>query len=312
MGDGTSISAAPIASPHRHFGIADVGATVIMNLTMGLNTVAMKFVVTALAPLTTCALRFGFVFLLCLPWIFRTRGRWKLLALFGFMNGVAMSALMSLSIHLSRNIGALSIVAQLSIPFSVVLGVLLLGEKVNRVRVIGTILAFVGVVVMLFDPRIAEDYVGVVLMLGAALAWSVCSLLMRRLSGTPVLSFYAWTGLMALLFVLPAAAIFEPGMIVRTSHISWDIAAWLAFMIIGSTIIGNGCVTWMFRHHPVSVVMPLTLGTPVVAVITARLLLDAPITLSMLLGGAMVIGGIVFIIGFASASAPKLAAEGAS
>jgi len=59
-------------------------------------------------------------------------------------------------------------------------------------------------------------------------------------------------------------------------------------------------------------VMPLTLGTPVVAVITARLLLDAPITLSMLLGGAMVIGGIVFIIGFASASAPKLAAEGAS
>ena len=154
MGDGISNSAAPIVSPHRHFGVADIGATIIMNLTMGLNTVAIKFVVTALAPLTTCALRFGIVFLLCLPWTFRTRGRWKLLALFGFMNGVAMPVLMSLSIHLSRNIGALSIVAQLSIPFGVVLGMLLLGEKVNRVRAIGTILAFVGVVVMLFDPRI--------------------------------------------------------------------------------------------------------------------------------------------------------------
>lgn len=312
MSDGSSASLAPAVSPVRHFGVADVGATIVMNLTMGLNVVAMKNVVTELQPLTTTALRFGIVFLFCLPWIFRDRHHWQLLAAFGFLNGVAMAGFMSLSIHLSRNIGALSIVAQLSIPFSVVLGVMLLGERVNRVRVVGTVLAFVGVVIMLFDPRIADDYLGVALMTGAALAWSACTLLQRRLSGAPLLSFYAWTGLMAILFILPAAAIFEPGLVSRTLDLDWNILAWLAFMIIGSTIIGNGCITWMFRHHPVSIVMPLMLGTPVVAVISAWLLLDVPITLSMVLGGAMVIGGIVLIISLASANMPRPVVKGAS
>jgi O-acetylserine/cysteine efflux transporter len=300
-------AAAPLpsasAAQGRGFGPADLLAIVTMNVMMGMNMVAMKFVIMALGPFTTSVVRFACVFLLCAPWLLKDRARWRLLALFGLVNGVALSALMNLALKFSANVGALSIVAQLSIPFSVVLGVVLLREKLTVARLAGATLAFVGVAAMLFDPRIANDLLGVCLMAGGALSWAFSSLLQRRLAGAPVLTLYAWTGLMAFLVLSPVTAVLEPHLASRVLAAHWTTAAWLAFTIVGVTLVGQGSLAWLLRHHPVSVIMPLTLAAPVVSVAAAYLFFGSPVTVSMVLGGAMVLGGIAVVMSFGARSA---------
>ncbi len=301
MKDGHPASAAAAIPAARHFGPVDSFVAIAMNLLMGMNLVSTKMVIGTLGPLSTSAIRLIVTFLICLPWLLRARDRWRMLACYGLLNGVGMTLVIATALYHSRNIGALAIVLQLAIPFSVILGVLFLRERVTLIRVGGTVFAFAGVFVMLFDPRIAEDLLGVCLMLVASLIWSTSSLLQRKLSGVPMLTFHAWTGVAAILVVVPAAFIFEPGIVGRTMALEWDMIGWLIFSIFFVSIIGNGLSTVLLRHHPVSVVMPLTLAVPVVAVIAAWLFLGAPITLSMVVGGVMVIGGVAAIMLFESA-----------
>jgi O-acetylserine/cysteine efflux transporter len=290
----------------RRFGPLDIAAVIFMNLMMGTNMVAMKFVIIALGPFSTSVMRFGSVMLLCLPWIRHERHRWRLLALLGFFNGALMSCLMNLALEVSSNIGALSIVAQLSIPFSVLLSVVLLHERVTVIRLVGSALAFAGVVVMLFNPQIAHDLPGVALMTGGALSWACSSLLQRRLSGVPVLTFYAWTGLVTLVVLLPVSLIFEPHLVARVAQMPWAAAGWLVYSTVGVTLAGQGCLAWLLRHHPVSVVMPLSLVTPVVSVLSAWLFFASPITLSMAVGGGMVLGGIAIVMGLVPALTDRI------
>jgi O-acetylserine/cysteine efflux transporter len=207
-----------------------------------------------------------------------------------------MLGFLNLALKFAANVGALAIAGQLAVPFSVVLGALLLHEQVTATRLAGTALAFAGVALMVFDPRIADDLPGLGLMVMSALAWAASSLLQRRLAGVPVTTLYFWTGLMAFLVLMPLGLIWEPDIAARLDGMSWQTAGWLAFSILGVTLMGQGSTAWLLSRHPVSLVMPLTLATPVVAVIAAYLFFKTSVTMSMIVGGISVVGGIALVI----------------
>jgi O-acetylserine/cysteine efflux transporter len=137
-----------------------------------------------------------------------------------------------------------------------------------------------------------------------------------------VLTFYAWTGLVTLVALLPVSLIFEPHLVTRVAQMPWSAVGWLVYSAVGVTLAGQGCLAWLLRHHPVSTVMPLTLITPVISVLSASLLFASPITLSMFLGGGMVLVGIAIVMGVVPAltnrilgprsrpSAPRLQGRG--
>jgi O-acetylserine/cysteine efflux transporter len=285
-----------VTAQHTRFGPLDALAAFTCNFMMGMNVVAMKIVITSLGPFTTAAVRFGVVCLLCAPWCLRERQRIRTLILFGIINGAVMLGFLNLALKFATNVGALAIVGQLAAPFSVVLGVLILHEHVTATRAAGTALAFAGVAMMVFDPRIADDLLGLGLMALSAFAWAVSSLLQRRLAGVPVTTLYFWTGLMAFLVLMPLGLIWEPGVAARLDGMSWQIAGWLAFSILGVTLMGQGSTAWLLSRHPVSLVMPLTLATPVVAVIAAYAFFRTPVTASMIVGGLAVLSGIALVM----------------
>jgi len=101
------------------------------NIMFALNVIAMKVVVDATAPLLSVALRMGVVFLLRAPAIRSLPKRTGWLALYGFLNGGPFLLLFNLALFMASNVGALAIAGQLSVPFPLLLGALLLGEKLN-------------------------------------------------------------------------------------------------------------------------------------------------------------------------------------
>lgn len=285
-------------------GPADYTVALAMNLLWGLNIVATKVCVTATAPFMAGSIRLAAVGLICLPWLKPPRGRAGKLALLGLLNGGLFVIFMNFALSVATNVGALAIAGQLSVPISVVLGVAILGERLNRAQVGGLVMAFGGVALLVFDPRIVNELPGLLLMVVAASCWAASTLLQRQLAGTPVLTMYAWTGVMGFALLLPLSLVSEPQAPARVLHLAWGPIAWFAFSVLGSTLLGQGGMAWLLRRHAMSMVTPLVMLSAVVSVAASRLYFGTPVTLLMVVGGIATLVGIIVVTLFAASPVP--------
>jgi len=293
------------SSHHEHFGLFELGLALIVNVSFALNIVAMKVVVSATAPLLSVALRMAVVLLLCLPWFRLVPGRNRALMAYGALNGGLFLLVLNLALNMASNVGALAIAGQLSVPFSLLLGALVFRERLSPVRIGGVVLAFAGVVLLVFDPAIVEEVPAVLVMALAALLWACAALIQRRLTGVSALNTQAWNGLMGAVMLAPFALWFEGDAIGRLAHIGWPVIGWFAFSCIGATVIGQGALAWLLQRHPISTVMPLILASPVLATLFASLYFGTRITPLMIIGGLIALAGVTIITLTAPKKAPS-------
>lgn len=264
-------------------------------LLWGINIIAAKFTVEATGPFTAAALRMILILLVCAPWLRPVAGRNGKLALFGLLNGALFLLLMNAALAISTNVGALAIAGQMSIPFSIILGVLLLRERLTQKRLVGTLLAFLGVVVIVFDPQLLTEIPGLIVMLAATLVWAFGTILQRTLAGISVLNIFGWNGLMGTVVLLPASIVMEPRAIEASPHMTLAVAGWFIFTAVGSGVVGQCGMARLLHRHPINMILPLLLLVPVISVITAWLVFDSPVTPLMLLGGALALIGVAVV-----------------
>jgi O-acetylserine/cysteine efflux transporter len=281
-----------IPDQQERFGGLDLAVVVVMNIMWGLNLVAVKMAVDTISPMTAAFLRQMIVLCVCFPFLKIIPGRMRELAALGFLSGALFYIFVNWSLAVAENISALAIAGQLGAPFSLILAVLVLGERIHAYRIIGMALSFIGVMLLVFDPAIAQEMPSMILTVVASLIWAICSLIQRRLKGTPVLTIYAWIGLIGTAFLLPVAWVVEPGELASIASLPLSSLGWVSFSAIGSTVIGQGAMSWLMQRHPVSVVVPMTLPTPVISVVASTLYFNTPLTPVMMLGGVIVLVGV--------------------
>ncbi|MFN3798814.1 MAG: DMT family transporter, partial [Sphingobium yanoikuyae] len=279
---------------HR-FGPGGMALALLVNIMFALNVIAMKVVVDATAPLLSVALRMGTVFLICAPALRPLPGRTGWLMLYGFLNGGLFLLLLNLALFMATNVGALAIAGQLSVPFSLLLGALLLGERLNRRKIVGVLLAFAGVVALVFDPHILAEVPAVLVMASAAMVWGGATLVQRKLTGVSVMNGQAWNGLMGAAVLAPFALIFERPAIAGLAHVGWVPTGWFAFSCLGATVLGQGTLAWLLQRYPISTIMPLMLASPVMSTVFASLYFGTPITVGMIAGGTVALLGVTII-----------------
>ncbi len=267
----------------------------IMNLMCGLNLIAVKEAVDLMQPMTAAFLRQIVVLIVCLPALKIIPGKMRPLLLLGFLSGALFYVVNNIAFAASSNIGALAIVGQLSVPFSLILAVFYLHEKIRIYRIIGVALSFVGVVILVFDPAIAQERFGAALMVIVAMIWAVCTMVQRRLVGAPIFTIYAWVGAVGSIVLLPLSAFLEPAAFRAIPAITLSTFGWIAFSAIGSTVIGQGAMSWLIQRHEVSTVIPLTLATPVISVVASWAYFGTPFTPLMAFGGTIALIGIAVI-----------------
>ncbi len=286
----------PESSDHSGgFTARDFAIAAVMNLMWGLNLIAVKMSVDLIAPLGAAWLRQIMVLIICLPALRIVPGRMRELLLLGLLSGAAFYIFINFSLAVSTNISALAIAGQLGAPFSLILAIIFLRERVHKTRMIGMALAFGGVVLLVFDPAAANEGLGILLTAAASLFWAVCSLIQRRMAGVPVLTIYAWIGLVGSATLFPVMLVFEPQSLDRIPDLPVSTLGWILFSALGSTVIGQGAMSLLLQRHPVSSVVPLTLLTPVISVIAAALYFKTPMTPVMIVGGVIVLAGVAIV-----------------
>jgi O-acetylserine/cysteine efflux transporter len=276
-------------------GARDLALAAMVNIAWGLNIIAIKETVELVPVSLAGALRMGIVALVLLPWLRLVPGRMIELVGVGLVSGALFMIVINASLKMATNVSALAVTSQLGAPFSLILGIIFLREEVHWPRIAGCAMALAGVVVIGFDPAMFDEIPAILLSVFAALLWAFGTLVLRGLRGVPVLTIYAWIGLVATPTLLAVAWFTEPDTAGALRTVPLAALGWLAFSAIGSTVVGQGGMASLLQRHPVSLVVPLTLASPLIAVVASGFFYDIDVTVPMVIGGLMTLGGVAVI-----------------
>jgi O-acetylserine/cysteine efflux transporter len=126
--------------------------------------------------------------------------------------------------------------------------------------------------------------------------------MISRLKGLSGITILAWVAIMATPQMLIASLIIEDGQwqaITTASLVDWSIIFYLAFIM---TVVGYSVWYHLLSSVDVSKVSPFLMLLPITSIIAGMVLLDEKLTLSMIIGGLMIMTDsnceVIFLIHF--------------
>jgi O-acetylserine/cysteine efflux transporter len=275
---------------------ADIGLVLVICIVWAGNLVSGKVGMEHFSPFLFMTLRFIVVLAILLPFLrLPPPGQWGTIIFVGLMIGALHFTFLFWALARSQDVSSVGILLQTYIPLSVLLAMFLMGERVGGLTLAAIFFTFTGVMVVGFDPLVLGQPDVLVITLGAALFQALGSIYQRRITGIGVLNFQAWIALIALPVMAAASLITEQGQIETILAARWPHWAAIGYTAVMASIVGHGLFFFLVQRNPVSMVMPYLQMTPVIAVIFGVLFWGDQPGSRLLLGGAMVIGGILFI-----------------
>lgn len=265
----------------------------------GLNLVVTRWVIAdiGLPPLFFAGLRFAGIALV-LVWFLRPLPK-NLGTLFLIAMGMGAVHFAFIFIGLSKaSASSVAVVAQLGVPFSTLMSMAFLGETVGWRRGLGIMLAFAGAILIAVDPGNFQFSQGLLFIAAAAAIASAASILMKRMPPISALQMQAWIGLFSFVPLFAASGLFENDVNGWNVFIDGGWLVWLAtaFAVLGVSVFGHGVFYTLIKKYDVSLISPLTLMTPVWGVILSVALLSEALTLQLVVGSAISLGGVFVIL----------------
>lgn len=277
----------------------------LINFAWGFNIVPTKWALMDVPPMTAAAVRFVLVALMCLPWLKWVPGQGKMIAGAALATGVFMFGLNNLAFATAQNVSALAIAGQLGVPFSLILAIVFLGERIHWPRMAGILLSFAGVAWFSFDPRAFSDITPLLLTCAAAFSYAIGTLFLRQIKDVHALTIQGWIAVIAILPLTVLSVIFEPGAIAALPHAPMRAFASMLFSAIAASMIGHAGLSWLLQRYTISVISPLTLIAPLIGVFFGVVLLDTPLTNKMIEGGLVTLLGVLIITVRTAKRSPK-------
>jgi len=195
-----------------------------------------------------------------------------------------------------------------SVPLQVIVLRALARERVAVATRLSVLAGLVGLgLVVVPGAGHGAGAVGLAIVLGASVSWSLGSFFGHRL---PLArdGFVATTwemlsaGVFLLVFGVAAGELgtMDPGAFSLPS-----VAAWLYLAVFGS-LIGFTAYAWLLRNAPISKVVTHQYVNPLVAIVLGALLLGEEITLTVGLGAALIVGSVFVAVRSENAEARRL------
>jgi O-acetylserine/cysteine efflux transporter len=203
---------------------------------------------------------------------------------------------------------SVAIAGQLGLPFSTILSMMFLGETVRWRRGLGMGMAFAGVVVIAYDPKTFALSAGVALAVLAALVGSIGGIIMKRMEPIGPFKLQAWVAMVSWPLLAPLSLATETNQIASMLAGGWGFLGALAFSVFAVSIFGHGMFYEIVKKYDVTLVSPLTLMTPVWAVVFGVVLLNEQLTPQLALGAALALTGVGIIAARPNAALRKITA----
>ncbi len=185
--------------------------------------------------------------------------------------------------------------------FTIGLGIAFLGERWRGDNLAGALIAASGVVLLaVYKLRggMGSTFIGLLLVLVAAIAWAVGNIVAKRAAGDHEPDMFAMVVWSSLVPPLPLAALsyaFEGGVsawhaVLSASALAWCCAVFLAYV---ATLFGFASWARLLHRYPTALVSPFALLIPVSGLASGALFLGESLAPMQALGVGLVLAGLV-------------------
>lgn len=263
-------------------------------LIWGAGFVVAKGAINEFPPILLMAFRFLVTSLLLVWFVKPPIGQLRALFLIAIVASAIQYSLTFTGLK-ELDAGFASLIVQLEVPFLVILGAILLGEKPSKRKWIGIAIAFSGVGILVGKVEFGNAWSSVVLVILGALTWAIGQILVRKLKNIDGLTTTAWVAVFATPQLFIMSLIFESDHVNVVLNASSSV--WWSVLYLGLIMTALGYYFWntLIRTYEIEKVAPFLLLLPVFSLLGGVIFLNEIVSLVKVLGGLVVILGVAFV-----------------
>jgi drug/metabolite transporter (DMT)-like permease len=290
-------------------------ALVVIYVVWGSTYLAIRVTVRTLPPLMTAGARFFIAGAITYAVLRLVRGRGgvrvgrrELAASAAIGTALLLGGVGLVSIAEQEVPSAVAALIIASVPLWVVVLRSVFADRVGWATLLGVLAGFVGVGILVLPgerPNRAP-LAGMLLLVGAAASWAMGSFFSRRvpLPRDPFVSTAVQQmtgGAVILLVSLVTGEMVD----FRPAQVSAKSALGFAYLVVFGSLLAFTAYTWLLQNAPIQRVATYAYVNPVVAIVLGWLILSEEITGTILLGAAVIVSSVAFIVRRESAPAPE-------
>jgi len=273
-----------------------LGCVLLVVVLWAMNFVFIKFVLLEFDVYTALFVRLALVASILLPFVKAPKKEdFFMIALTAFVLVPGHYGLLFLSLKLTSNVGAISVVMQLAIPFSILLSWFIFKDSPGKMKLTGLCIAFSGIIVLFYEPSMFENIWALLIGTASAFCLGLYFILVKKIKYLSAFGIIAYTSVLGLPF-LYMLMLFNnesfSSVLLIEKNITWFS---LLFTVIGSSILGHGLWAWLIKHQDISLITPFLLLVPVLAVMMSSFIFNEIITFEFLLISSVIIFGIFLV-----------------
>jgi len=249
-------------------------------------------------PILMASLRMGIVFIILIPfWKFKIPEKkyLKSLIVFSISMGVLVYVFMNLSLYYSSIISPIILGSQLAIPFGILASAIMLGENISSKKWLLIFSSFIGVLIIFFDPKLANNFLGLFFASLMALSFGLAQVYSRELRNLDTSLLNAVVGLIGFLVLLIISYFIEGEIILNIVSInsnSWMLISYQAIVVsLGAHLL----MFYLYKFYTVGKIFPFYSLFPIFGIILTFLVFGEVPTLLFILGGIIVITSVFFL-----------------
>ena len=257
----------------------------------GFNFVATRIVLEVFSPMQMAFVRSFLTLIILLPWWkpFKPIST-KLLAAAMSIGAVAFY-LFYAAIAITESLTTVAVGTQLLPPLSALLALLFFQERISSRKWLGILIATTGAIYLTGATTSMLSVVALGLTFLAVLFYSAGSIIIGKSTSVGVWRILAWMSAVSLiplgLMTTAAGPLYPDPGLMQVEH-------WLAllFAVLLSGIMSQAVLFYLYGKYPVSNVAPWLLLVPLFVGLYSILMYGESISLSLLIGGAIVLLGV--------------------
>ncbi|WP_257788355.1 DMT family transporter [Candidatus Pelagibacter sp. RS39] len=249
-------------------------------------------------PILMASLRMGLVFLLLIPfWKFKLPNKkfFKPLISFSISMGVLVYVFMNLSLFHSSIIAPIILGSQLAIPFGILASAFLLNENISKNKWILIFTSFLGIVIIFFDPKLTENYLGLFFASLMALFFGLAQVYSRQLKELPISMINASTGIFGFVTLIIISAFIEGNVQENIEQINFESWTLISYQAVIVSLCAHLLMFYLYKFYTVGKIFPFYSLFPIFGIILTYLVFGEVPTILFILGGIIVITSVFFL-----------------
>ena len=249
-------------------------------------------------PILMASLRMGLVFLLLIPFLkFKLPNKkfYKPLILFSISMGVLVYVFMNLSLFHSSIIAPIILGSQLAIPFGILASAFLLNENISKNKWILIFTSFIGIVIIFFDPKLTENYLGLFFASLMALFFGLAQVYSRQLKELPISMINASTGIFGFITLIIISVLIEGNVQENIEKINFESWMLISYQAVIVSLCAHLLMFYLYKFYTVGKIFPFYSLFPIFGIILTYLVFGEVPTILFILGGIIVITSVFFL-----------------